>query len=240
MKIPNGLSVWVGLPGAGKSSVLAYCITKYRKKNPDKNCFSNVPIIGAKAYSVLDFGKRSKLRNGLLGFDEAGIEEYGRNFKKNMTDSQKLDFLKKYRHADIFHFLVFSQAMDFDKVYADLASSLHILRKLGPWTLIFHYRKALTGFDPTTGKPVFGWKLQFFPWDRVSVIFRPPTYKYFDSYEIMKYENDEDFAEWRNTSRFAVDDLPPFDWLEYHRYKTIVRNTPTFNLGSEKIICAFT
>lgn len=212
MKIPNGLSVWVGLPGSGKTSCLAYMVQKYKRQNPDKNVFTNVPILGAKAYKVLDFGKRSKLTNGLVGFDEAGIEEYGRNFKKNMNDSDKLDFLKKFRHADIFHFLVFSQALDFDKVYTDLASSLHIMRKIGPWTIVFHYRKALTGFDSQTGKPVFGWALNFLPWERFSIIYRPPTYKYFDSYEIMQYDNHEEFVEWGSTSRFKVFDknyIPP-------------------------------
>lgn len=204
MKIPPGLSVWVGLPGAGKTSVMTYMCRKYLKENPERNCFSNVPIIGTIKYSNLDFGKKA-LENGLIGFDEAGIDEYGRNFKKNMSDSDKLDFLKKFRHHDIFHFLVFSQALDFDKVYVDLASSLHIMRKIGPWTIIFHYRKALTGFDQQTGKPVFGWKLQLFPWDRVSIVFRPPTYKYFDSYERMNLAAD-DFDSWEQTSRFKISD----------------------------------
>lgn len=228
MKIPNGLSVWVGLPGAGKTSCLAYCVQKYIRKNPEKNAFSNVPIIGAKKYSHLDFGHK-KLENGLLGFDEAGIEEYGRNFKKNMSDNEKLEFLKKFRHHDIFHFLVFSQAMDFDKVYADLASSLHIMRKLGPWTLVFHYKKALTGFDAQTGKPIFGWKLQFFPWERVSIIFRPPTYKYFDSYEKMSLDAGE-FEEWTQTSRFKIyspDYVPPH--LRKSRGILALEHTPINN-----------
>ena len=200
MKIPDGLSIWIGLPGAGKTSVMTWCIRKYLKENPDKNVFSNVPIIGAIKYDKLDFGKK-EISNGLVGFDEAGIDEYGRNFKSNMSDRDKLEYLKKYRHYDIFHFLIFSQAIDFDKVYSDLASSMHIMRKIGPWTLIFHYKKALIGFDDQTGKPVFGWKLMFFPWERFSIIFRPPTYKYFDSYE--KIEGLPLLSEtWDKTSRF--------------------------------------
>lgn len=238
MKIPDSLSVWVGLPGSGKTSVAVYACRKFKKKEPNKTVYSNVPIIGTIKYSNIELGHKA-IENGLVIFDEAGITEFGRNFKKNMNDEYKLEFLKKYRHHDIYKFLVFSQAVDFDKVYYDLASSLHILKKIGPWTLVWHYRRAITGFDSQTGKPIFGWKLEFFPWDRLSFIFRPPTYKYFDSYERMELEPFEPIP-WTSTTRFTIDDLPEFDWLPVYRYKAILRSLDRFYINGQIVLSSFT
>lgn len=238
MKIPDSLSVWVGLPGSGKTSIAVYAIRQFRKKEPYRKAYSNVPIIGSYRYDNPDLGHKA-IENGLIIFDEAGISEFGRNFKKNMNDTDKLEFLKKYRHHDIYKFLVFSQAVDFDKVYYDLASTLHILRKIGPWTVVWHYRRAITGFDQQTGKPIFGWKLQFFPWDKLSIIYRPPTYKYFDSYERMELEPFE-AQPWDKMTRFAVDDLPTFDFLPVYRYKSILKALPRFYINGLVIYSACT
>lgn len=238
MKLSNGLSVWVGLPGSGKTSVAVYACKKFEKKEPNRYIYSNVPIIGTYKYDNPDLGHKA-IENGLIIFDEAGITEFGRNFKKNMNDTYKLEFLKKYRHHDIYNFMVFSQAVDFDKVYYDLAESLHILKKVGPWSVVWHYRRAITGFDSQTGKPIMGWKLQFFPWDRLSLIFRPPTYKYFDSYERMELEPFE-LVPWTKTTRFAVDDLPDFDMLPVYKYKAIVRSIPRYFVDGRMVFCSFT
>ena len=77
------LSLYFGIPGAGKTTMAAYLSRTDMKKG--RTVYSNVPITGTRRVDRADIG-HSMLSNGRLIWDEAGLDYDNRKMK--MTDEE--------------------------------------------------------------------------------------------------------------------------------------------------------
>lgn len=199
MKIPTGMSVWIGLPGAGKTTAVSMMVHKFTKDkhNSGRLCLTNVPILGARRFDITDVG-HYLMEDGMIIIDEAGIDLNNRNWKSNL-DPDQLRFNKKFRHYNISHYMLFSQYLDMDNTFIRLADSLHLLKRLGPFTLIRDY---VPGFNPcgSDGKPCIEWQKKR-GIGGIHVFLRFRYYHLFDTYEAEDLPIKE-FPLWESVSRF--------------------------------------
>lgn len=133
----NILSIYFGVPGAGKSTIAAHLVRKDLKKN--KKVWSNVPITGAIQLEPKDDIGKYMIHDGHVIIDEAGIEYNNRDFKKFTNES--LYFYKYHRHYQL-DIDFFSQGHeDCDKKIRDLAQRLYVVKK--SFIPYFVYRKRI-------------------------------------------------------------------------------------------------
>ena len=92
---PVSLSLYFGVPGAGKSTFAAYLAKKDMKRG--RPVWSNSGITGAYKCEKNDWGKYL-MTDGRLIIDEAGLEFDNR--KMQMTDSE-IYFFKYHRHYQL-------------------------------------------------------------------------------------------------------------------------------------------
>lgn len=124
------LSIYFGVPGAGKTTFAAWLAKRDLKKG--FNVWSNVPITGTyKLDPLADIGKHM-ICDGRVIIDEAGIEYNNRDFKT--FSKEQLKFYKYHRHYEL-AVDVFSQGYDdMDKKIRTLAQRLYVVkRSLLPW-----------------------------------------------------------------------------------------------------------
>ena len=125
-KLPQQiLSVYFGVPGAGKTTFAAY-LTKHDLKRGIP-VWSNVPITGAYKLEPKDDIGKYMIAGGRVIIDEAGLEYNNRDFKAFSKDS--LYFYKYHRHYQL-AVDVFSQGYDdMDKKIRTLAQKLYVVKK---------------------------------------------------------------------------------------------------------------
>lgn len=169
------VSVWFGLPGAGKSTFAAWLVKRDRKKN--KKVYSNVPITGAlKLDPPKDIGK-FMISEGRVIIDEAGVEYNNRNYK-NMSP-EAIHFYKYHRHYQC-PVDVFSQDHeDMDITLRRLAQRMyHIKKSFFPWFVIRRTIGKKIDIDPNTKQLISA-----FYWVPFSTkyIFCPPLWKTFNT-----------------------------------------------------------
>lgn len=169
---------YIGLQGSGKTTHATAMAIKYL--NQGIKVYSNVDIYGTIKYDVNDLGNKN-IFNGVLIFDEAGIDINSRQFanKGSLVNTKSfIEFWKKIRHDGIIDCYVYSQAWDYDATVRRLCSAIYIIKNwLFNYSLIY---KCLPewGFN-AEGQPIIKWTIRKFP-----LFFnRLPYYKYFDSYE---------------------------------------------------------
>lgn len=198
MKIPLGMTLFIGAPGSGKTTLAAYFCQRYMKRNKDKNCFSNVPIIGAKRLDCnADLGK-VLVEDGMIVVDEGGIEYNNRAYK--LLPKTTIQFAKLYRHFGIKHFLFFSQGMDIDITFVRLCDRICIVRKsLLPYFIFIREVRKKVGIDDMTKQLIdqYEYKPLGFHW-----VFMPSVWKMFDTYET-PFLPSKDWKVWDNKSRFV-------------------------------------
>lgn len=115
------MSLYFGIPGAGKSTFAAYLAKKDMKKN--RNVWSNFGITGAYKCEKRDFGKYM-ISNGRLIIDEAGLEYDNR--KMSMTP-EEIYFFKYHRHYQL-DIDFFSQGLDVDIKIRKLARHIYLIK----------------------------------------------------------------------------------------------------------------
>lgn len=180
--------IYIGAVGSGKTTICAMLAHKAMKRN--RKVYSNVDEIeGVIPISADDIGKFN-LHDGLLLFDEAGIEYNNRlsvskkspssgQYKGMTQDAIKWFKLSRHFKVDV---VIFSQAQDFDVTLRRLASKIFIVRKsLIPCFSSYKRLAAHWVTDQSTGDPRLEWT--FVPFS-TRWVFRPRYYKYFNSYNV--------------------------------------------------------
>lgn len=118
------VSVYFGVPGAGKTTLAAWLVKQDLKHH--REVYSNVPITGAYKLDVKDLGVYH-IENASVIVDEAGIEWNNRNYKSFPQTTIK--FLKYHRHYQT-SVDVFSQSYeDMDITVRRLAQRFYVVRK---------------------------------------------------------------------------------------------------------------
>ena len=172
-------NIYIGLRGSGKTSHASYIAHKYIKKGI--KVYSNVPISGTYQYQVEQLGKVD-ISNGVLIYDEAGIDMSNRSFasKGSVVNSKEFrSFWKLSRHYKLTDIYVYSQAWDFDAGVRRLADRMYIVTQ-GILPHFSHLKPVKPSWDTDDdGQPVIKWKIGGLP----IPFFRYPYYRYYNSYE---------------------------------------------------------
>lgn len=169
------LSIYFGVPGAGKTTFAAWLVKKDLKKK--RKVYSNVPITGAyKLDPENDIGKKM-ICNGRVIIDEAGLEYNSRKFK---TFSDEARYFYKYHRHYQCPVDIFSQGYDdCDKTLRVLAQRLYVMKKsFLPWFVIRKTIGKRIGIDANTKQIIdeYFWV----PFSR-KYIFCPPLWKTFNT-----------------------------------------------------------
>ena len=123
-------SLYMGLPGAGKSTFIAYIV--HLCTLCDYPVYCNVPVDGAFPINKDDLGKYDT-SDGLILIDEAGLVYDNRKFDTQFSESS-LNFLKRLRHYNC-SIALFSQSMDIDIKWIRMSKSVFLV-----------YRSLIRGF----------------------------------------------------------------------------------------------
>lgn len=167
----------VGFPGSGKTTDAARRAHQFAKKRV--KVYSNIPELTDTIHVKLaDLGRYS-IHDGVLIFDEAGIEMNNRQYKNFPREA--IEFLKLHRH-DRLEIFIYSQAEDYDVTVRRLCERMYILRKsrircFSSLQLVYPDWVA----DQISGQVRVQWCLAPFP-TGITWFFRPKYYKYFDSW----------------------------------------------------------
>lgn len=166
------LSLYFGIPGAGKTTMAAYLAKKDLKKG--RTVYSNVPITGTLQIDKSNIG-RNMILDGRLIVDEAGLAYDNR--KMSMTDDE-VYFYKYHRHYQM-QVDFFSQGLDMDIKIRKLARHIYLIRQsILPF---FVERKEIgrrVGIDGMTHQIID----EYFFKPGVKLIFAPPLWKLFNTY----------------------------------------------------------
>lgn len=166
------LSLYFGIPGAGKTTFAAYLAKQDLKKK--KTVYSNVPITGTLQVNKNDIG-RVMLSDGRLIWDEAGIDYDNR---KMSMSNEEIYFYKYHRHYQM-NVDFFSQGLDVDIKIRKLARHIYLIRQsLLPF---FIERKEIgrrVGIDDATHQIID----EYYFKPGVKLIFSPPLWKLFNTY----------------------------------------------------------
>ena len=178
------VTMFVGLPGSGKTT-LAAAIIKKALKSKKYRAFSNVPIYGAFEYSwQKDFGK-ADLSQSIIILDEAGLDVDNRSWEKNF-DKDKVSMLKLLRHYSS-KLIVFSQTWnDCDIKIRSMVGKLFIVRpSLLPFTTVAIpiWRKIDVDEEDHDFKELYYKDSIIFRLFSCSRCFRPAYYNMFNSWE---------------------------------------------------------
>lgn len=188
------VSLYFGLPGVGKTTLLTYHAVKAVRGKRYKNVYSNVRLTvpGVTFIDNSCIGKYD-LSQGLLLIDEATLFADSRAYKE--FDKQKLKYFLEHRHYRIDINLYTQQWDGVDRKIRVITDRVYYVAKsklLGKW--ISYYYRIPYGIIIPDGKKNSGEKLGDIiqGYSKPDVIqrifcyriFRPLYYKYFDSWEV--------------------------------------------------------
>lgn len=191
------VSLYFGLPGAGKTTLMAHKALKGVKSKRYKNVYGNVHMsINGYTYIDNDCIGKYDLSDCLLLIDEATLFADSRRYKD--FSMEKLEYFLEHRHynADI---LLFTQQWDgVDRKIRVITDRVYYVFKgflFGHWWSTY-YRIPYGIIIPDANKKNSGEKLgeiiQGYCKPNIIVrlfapkLFRPKYYKYFDSWERRK------------------------------------------------------
>lgn len=186
------ISLYFGLPGAGKTTTIAYLCKKFTQDKKYRNVYCNIDmaINGCIHIDKSDLGIYD-LNNGVVVYDEGGMDFDNRDFATFSKDL--LWFFKFHRHCKL-DIHIFSQTIDIDKKIRSLANRVYYLYRpaiTGNWITkivpiqygVVFPSKQTTGQrvgDISEGYSAPGFLAKLF----AQRVWRPAYYKYFDSYSV--------------------------------------------------------
>ena len=187
------ISLYFGLPGCGKTTLLTYFALRGVKNRRYKNVYSNVAI-NVPGVTIIDNSciGRYQLENGLILIDEATLFADSRDYKNFST--ALTSFILQHRHYNV-DIIFFNQSWDaLDKRIRTITDRVYYVYKsplLGAW-FTSYYRIPYGIIIPNPKKDKSSEKLgeivqgyckpPFLTRLFAPRIFRPKYYKYFDSW----------------------------------------------------------
>lgn len=189
------VSLYFGLPGCGKTTILSYLAVKAVKDPKYQNVYSNVELnIPGVIFVTDECIGTYELHDGLLLIDEATLFADSRDFKN--FSKGRLEYFLKHRHRNI-DIVLFTQQWDgVDRKIRVITDRVFYVFKgviLGKWfSTIWKVPYKVMFPDPKSdraGEIIMGYVkppllVRLFS----KKIFRPPLYKYFDSWELTPLE----------------------------------------------------
>lgn len=185
------LYLFFGLPGAGKSTLMAKLIYQFTRQKRYEHIYCNeyVTIDGVIQVSNDDIGKYD-IRDGALFIDEASLFADNRDFKR--FGKEKLQYFVMHRHKNIDVFFFTQYYNGIDVKLRNLCNNVFYMYKpllTGKW-ITKYYRINYGIMIPSKqdsqkmGEIVEGYsKPSIFQRIFCHRIFRPRYYKYFDSFK---------------------------------------------------------
>lgn len=191
------VKLFFGLPGCGKTTLIAYFCKKFTKKGSRyKNVYCNVGVdIPGVTYIDNELIGEYALTDGVLLIDEATLFADNRDYKSFSKD--KIQYFLLHRHYKIDIFLFTQQWDAVDKKIRVITDRVYYVYKgalLGKWfTSYYRIPYGIIIPDPNKKGGTSGEKLgeivqgyckpSFLVRLFSTKIFRPLYYKYFDSWE---------------------------------------------------------
>lgn len=178
------VTIFFGLPGAGKSCHAAYI---YRKLHRKYTIYSNFPIVGAFPIDIEHLGVMQLKRPAIVILDEAGLCLNNRNFKG--LSKNAISFFKLCRHYGV-KIVLYSQAYDdMDITVRRLAGDWYLLkRSLIPGFSLCQRIHRRIGVDDQDHQVKDLYEMSRFLLFTSKRFFRPLCYRYFDSYAAPELE----------------------------------------------------
>lgn len=187
-----------GLPGCGKSTILAKLAQKYIKRGYRVFCMSDSPVVGCYLLDWDDLG-RYDVSNSVILIDEISLRADNRDYKAFSKAIKQFMILHRHYHCDI---IWFTQQYDgVDRKIRELTTCLYYVRSLGAVSYAIRIDRFIH-VDKESMQILVGYKLssfiqRLFAWLNGSfkICYRPRYYKYFDSYDAPKLHR-KDFKQY--------------------------------------------
>lgn len=186
------VKTFFGLPGCGKTTLVAYFAIKAIKTNRYSKVYCNVPLAieGVIYIKNSDIG-RYNICDGLVLIDEGTLFADSRRYKDFSQEKVEYFLLHRHYNVDIFIFTQQWDALDKKiRVITDRVFYVYKTRFFGKW--ITKYYRIPYGIiipDPKKGGEKLGEIIQGYCKPPLLVrlcahrIWRPTYYKYFDSWD---------------------------------------------------------
>lgn len=188
----NHLSVFFGIPGAGKTTILASLARKYQKHGIP--CYCNMPVKGCYKFDCIEDLGVYEISRCAVFVDEASIEFNSRSYKTFPKHLIAWFKMHRHEHCEVF---IFSQSYeDFDITIKRLAYKFYLCR---PSLLPFCFEAVPIvrkfGINDTTKKPDDMYSLHsvFTNWLYKRTFFAPLVWGWFDSWNSLRLPKKEFF-----------------------------------------------
>lgn len=187
------ISVYFGLPGCGKTTLMVYHALQAVKNKKYENVYCNVDIsVPGVTYITNECIGKYDLSDGLILIDEATLFADSREFKT--FGKQKVEYFLLHRHFNVDINCYLQQWDALDRKIRTITDRVYYVNK-GFWTggFLTNYYRIPYGIiipDPNKSGEKLGEIIQGYAKPNIFVrifctkrLFRPKYYKYFDSWQ---------------------------------------------------------